>query len=427
MAVAPNVEDNLNAAAAPISVDPRVKKPNPDPRIKPLTPRQRRINQLVEAGVPFPEASKIAEEEYRNDPMAEPDDSPRIPYDMTQPGPETLDGKPPALRRPIWDHQEQAAYEVRKPGEYSQKDRDMMARGYVPVVMPDGVHYLHSASSGGALGTGDVRFDGGPDRPGDLRPDLTEKGYKPKEFRSPTGQSVWAYVPGEDLAAKQAAAKQERIAANQQRKKEFQDQQAESRKLWRATTMLAGGANNINGGNRAMYNQLAMLSPEDRERALLYMTPSGARLAAVDAQNMANAGEVIKRFMTSGAAAGANNPATQAAIQQQQLQQQQDMVKWAEDNINTNYAWDSDTWIPGSAFTESERQQAINDLMDRYGPPAGTLTLAEATRIVDNIAERKPRPRAARPGADADSPAHGWSSGPGGLPVPSGTPDYQWR
>ncbi len=114
----------------------------------------------------------------------------------------------------------------------------------------------------------------------------------------------------------------------------------------------------------------------------------------VQAMDMQNAGTVIQRFLTGGAAGMINNPIATASAQQQQVQQQQDAVKWAEDNVNENYAWDATSWF-GSEFTNEEYQQAIDDLMVRFGPPAGKMTLAEATRIVDSIAAKKRRPAAA--------------------------------
>jgi hypothetical protein len=186
----------------------------------------------------------------------------------------------------------------------------MMARGFAPVVTPDGVKYMRAA--------GDSQTVGGFGRAGS-RPDLLtrENPYVVSErgdYMGPDGKPVSVLVPGPEMLANRAADLEKRQAAYQDKKKGMDADREEAKRMWRATAMLAGGSQNINSGNRGMYNQLAMLNPEDRERALLYMTPAGRLLAGVDGQNMQNAGNIIERFMTSGAAAWMMNP---AAIQQQ--------------------------------------------------------------------------------------------------------------
>ena len=121
--------------------------------------------------------------------------------DYTAPGPRTLDGRPPAPARGL-SAEEADAYNLRKPGQLSQRDRDMMARGYVPVVTPNGVVYKVSAATGGD-GDGPL-FPGGPGRAGDGRPDMVERGWVPVEMRSPDGQKVQVYTPGPEMKAKQA-------------------------------------------------------------------------------------------------------------------------------------------------------------------------------------------------------------------------------
>ena len=326
------------------------------------------------------------------------------PLGYTAPGPRTLDGKAPTPRRALGTPEEMEDYSVRPEGGLSKQDAAMRARGMVPVMTPNGVRYMLASDPSG----GEYAIDGEPGRAG-ARPELAGK-YATDTKVGPDGNVVAVLAPTKEFADGQKAVMKTR--------REALDADLRSRRAHRlALAKLAGGSQNINSGNRWMAEALLAMTPEQRSSSMRYMLPGGQLAGGVDAKNMENANDVIKRFMTSGAAAGANNPVTAAAIQQQQLQGQQGMVDWAEQNINDNYSWDSDTWIPGSDFTAAERDQAIQDLMQRYGPPAGTLTLADATRLVDNIGQRKPRPAAAA--------ATTGSTGPGGLPVPPGATPYR--
>jgi hypothetical protein len=108
-----------------------------------------------------------------------------------------------------------------------------------------------------------------------------------------------------------------------------------------------------------------------------------------------------------------NNPAMQQQVQQAQLQQQAGVLQDAEDHVMENYAWDA-TDSFGSPFDLAEQQATVDYLMNKYGPPAGRMTLAQAQAIVDNIATRKRKPPAAPPAAGP--PAGGGA----GLPPPGG-------
>ena len=345
-----------------------------------------------------------------------PSDEVPQPLGMTAPGPRTLDGRSPTMPKPLMTPEDVEAYDVRPNRGLSQRDRDMAKRGMVPVVTPDGVSYMRQyvpsreQNDGYQIPGGPGRagprpdlegdpFAGGAERlgyPAGTTPDEDWPKYEPVTMVGPDGNPVQVLRPTAKFAGEQKEVMKTRRAAL--------DADFQKRRAHRiALAQLAGGSQNINSGNRWMAEALLAMKPEERASSMRYMLPGGDLAAAVDAQNMQNSNEVIKRYLTAGAAGGINNPATAAALQTQQLQQQQSMVDWAEQNIKKNYAWDNNTWLPGSPFTTDERDQAIQDLLNRYGPPKGDLTLADATRIVDNIAARKPQPS-----ATATSP-----SGPG--------------
>jgi hypothetical protein len=284
------------------------------------------------------------------------------------------------------------AYDVRPPNGLSARDRDMALRGFVPVVTPDGVTYMRAA--------GDTQTIGGPGRAGS-RPDLLTKEREDQQwvvsergdYMGPDGKPVSVLVPGPGMLAKRATDLEKRQAAYQT-KKAANEADFEQRRAHRlALAQLAGGSQNINSGNRWMAEALLAMPKEERDASMRYMLPGGDRAAMVDARNMDNANEVIKRYMTAGAAGMMNTPATAMAIQQQRIAQRKEMIEWAEKNINDRYAYDANKW-GASTFDTNERGQAIQDLMDQYGEPDGPLNLADATRIVDNIGSRKRQPTA---------------------------------
>jgi hypothetical protein len=91
-----------------------------------------------------------------------------------------------------------------KPGLYqpSQKDRDMAARGMVPVYGSNGEISYAPASFSGA----ENAPPGAPGRPGH-RADLERSGYVPTEKLGPTGKQL-VYAPGDNLRENLAAKKQ---------------------------------------------------------------------------------------------------------------------------------------------------------------------------------------------------------------------------
>lgn len=95
------------------------------------------------------------------------------------------------------------------------------------------------------------------------------------------------------------------VDLNMMSSQQFQDRNKAARDRWQATAMLAGGSHNINSGNRGAYNILNELKGEDRDRALLYMTPAGPLAAGVDARSADRAAEMAQRAMTAFLA---NNP-----------------------------------------------------------------------------------------------------------------------
>jgi hypothetical protein len=165
--------------------------------------------------------------------------------------------------------------------------------------------------------------------------------------------------------------------------------------------MLAGGQpTGGRGGSKAITNALMMLPREEREASLRYMLPGGQLAAGVDAQNMQNANDVIQRFMTSGAAAGANNPLAQAQAQMAQQQadaavpvqvraqehvaagriNHPDILRHADDLVNQHYSSRPGALGVSSRFTDNEVMIGAQRLADDTGMP-----IAEAEKIMRRI------------------------------------------
>lgn len=319
--------------------------------------------------------------------------------DMTVPGPRTLDGKSPTPSRGL-SADEAEAYNTRKPGQLSQRDRDMMARGYVPVVTADGVSYR----PGYVSESNKYAVPGGPGRPGP-RPELAGK-YEMDVAVGPDGVERDVLVP----TAKFRDGQDQVLDA---RRKRLADERKEARQRWQATAYLAGGSQNLNSGNRWIANALANMDPEEQKQAMRYMLPGGQLQAQVDAQNMQNANEVIKRFMTSGALAGMTNPAAEAQrrMAEQQLRQANPAAAGSSDIAGGNMAspeadaefnrlaLQHDTTMLGFSYDNERR------LAETLRNPPYNMSQAEAEAKAYELAEKRRWTSGGGPGGSRPTPA----------------------
>ncbi len=177
--------------------------------------------------------------------------------------------------------------------------------------------------------------------------------------------------------------------------------QTEAADRWRATAMLAGGSHNINSGNRGAYNMLNELEGEDRDRALMYMSPAGPMAAAVDARNAQAAGEMASSAVQAMlrnvpdpakqrladaqiAAAELELPTEERALKYRDAPEIHPSELAAVDSyVKTNYS-SSGWWGNTTAFTLDEQQRTMDYLVNVRGYDAG-----KAQRIVDELARRR--------------------------------------
>jgi hypothetical protein len=190
------------------------------------------------------------------------------------------------------------------------------------------------------------------------------------------------------------------------------DEAIDRKKAWKAQAMLAGGQpTGGRGGSKAVTNALMMMPEDQRNSSLRYMLPGGERAAAVDATNAATAGRMAQSamtaFLTNNPGSGQLNPMQQQQLNNAQSQQQADIMQWAENHVNTNYAEQQGIGnylnrgaaaigLPvhdNTQFTVDEQDKAIKALMARYPH----LTLAQATQMIDSVGATRttaPRPKA---------------------------------
>lgn len=335
------------------------------------------------------------------------------------PSPRGLDGRS-TQGTPFTSVKEGQAYNSRPVGEdgtvgKSTRDEDMRARGYEVVVGPDGqASYMVAYEDG---------FTGGPGRAG-ARPDLTESGkYEPTIRRGLNDRGVKVLAPTEDfrkrLAAREEDLRIDRIgedsgigttaaraayaeggmdAVRRAARAGRSDDKAERLKRFQAQIQLGGGR--LSPQAIQLETMLNDMTPEQRQQAMRYMVPGGQFAAGVDAQNMQNANDVIKRFMTSGAANMQNNPLaqTQAQLAQQQVDAAKPVQVRAQEQVaagNFNHpdvSAHADAIVhsqfssrPGmlgisSDFTDNEVAIAAQRLADDTG-----MDIAEAEKIMLRI------------------------------------------
>ena len=152
--------------------------------------------------------------------------------------------------------------------------------------------------------------------------------------------------------------------------------------------MLAGGSQNINSGNAAMWNQLAMLPPEEAIRQLTYSLPGGQLRAGVDARQLDQAAQLAQRGIQGALAGTAAGPLgqAQAALAQQQVEQGRpvqeraaarvaagdtrhpDVRQHAMDIMHNSY---SSPGAFGSSFTDNEVELAAQRMTADTGMDIG--------------------------------------------------------
>lgn len=290
------------------------------------------------------------------------------------PGPAGLDGRAP-MGKPFSSVEDAEGYNYRQPMDSggfgdSQKDQDMRERGYAAVVGPDGrVSYMVASTEGGIL-------PGAPGRPG-YRADLVNTGkYEKSAAIAPSGNQVEVLAP--TAAFREKMAEQDaKVRARQEARNPYRDlaSPADRMKRFLAQVQLGGGRQTPQ--SIQLETVLNGMTPEQRQQAMRYMAPGGQLAAGVDAQNMQNANEIIKRFMTSGAAGLLPNPAVQAQVQQQQVVHR----AGREGDLGELYA--PSGMFGYNEFTPDEQESMYNDLI------AEGYTDAEARAAVNRQAQKR--------------------------------------
>lgn len=310
------------------------------------------------------------------------------------PGPRTMSGLPPAQGAPLTEdeavgymdrgttHEGEAIHE-------SQQDKDMRARGMVPVVMEDGsvAYMVEAVPAESAAGVESPR--GGVGRRG-YRPGMAqavdEERYTVTSMRTPYGETVQVYartpedrkkngvikVPGQSLAQRQEA--------YQEKKSRMEAEREESRRRWRAMTYLAGGGQNLNDSNRWIAASLADMSPAERQEALREMMPINHDRAMIEAQSSQHAMELARSALHNSLANSVTTPMQQQAMAEAKQRNRQAIATWGQQQIDNLYANPPGSWF-STEFTVAEREALASSMSIQFD-----ISLDEAREIVDGLA-----------------------------------------
>lgn len=292
----------------------------------------------------------------------------------------------------------------------SQRDRDMMARGFFPVYAPDGsVSY--------SVGTGqDPKFQqdlgrrGIPGAPGRLGPradlqetDPRQPGFTLEPVRGPTGTN-YIYKQNEAAQKQQAGymdrqqvsriarvtgideneltamtPEQRTKALNRSRSQDFNSRDA----TWKAQAMLAGGRPTGGiGGSKALTNAWLSLPEDQRDDAMRYMLPGGALSASVDARQLDQAAALAGKSILG---AFASNPGMVGMQQTQQATMENQLPVEAHADVERKR---NKGVLPASSAAGQRVLKQIGE--DKIGPYATDSEVGDAVQAaVDAGIDRK--------------------------------------
>lgn len=183
------------------------------------------------------------------------------------------------------------------------------------------------------------------------------------------------------------------------------EQQANNKARYRETAYRAGGSQNINGGNRAFWNTIGNMSPDDYQATMREMMPMDPRRAHVEAAHNEFDTQAQLRRQT-GAGFQQPTPEQQRLLQVQVAQAEgqlpledraashtdkpeihSDEVKMVDDYVASNFSANRPLWLGGgttTSFTLAEQQRTVDWLVNDKG-----YTEEKARRIVDQIVENR--------------------------------------